>query len=149
MMVHELGGRASQPNIRPIPLFKILKGTGHGERIAEFPAFWACARHANCRSEVRIAKNCPRIATRIAKLASELPPELPGGACESPAKLGLLSVSSNGHMTRSDRAHARIAKSCPRVATRIATLAQSSCYPSCQAVHARSQLNWVAVCTFE
>ena len=111
--------------------------------------FWACARHANCRNEVRIAKNCPRVATRIAKLASELPPELPGGACESPAELGLLSVCSNGHMTRSDRAHARIAKSCPRVATRIATLAQSSCYPSCQAVHASSQLNWVAVCTLE
>ena len=87
MVAHELRGCASQPSTRPLPLFKILKGKLAGERIAEFPAFWACAQHANCRNQVRIAKNCPRIATRIAKLALELSPELPGCACELSAEL--------------------------------------------------------------
>ena len=40
------------------------------------------------RAQVQTAKSCPRAATRIAKLALELPPELPDGACELSADLG-------------------------------------------------------------
>ena len=49
-----------------LPFFKNLKGKLPGERMAEFPTFWACAEHPNCRKCFRIAVNCWRIASRIA-----------------------------------------------------------------------------------
>ena len=148
MMVRELGGSASQPNIRPIPLFKILKGTGRGSELPNSLRFWACARHANCRNEVRIAKNCPRIATRIAKLASGLPPELPGGACEQSAELGCClyarvvtwhaAIELKSKLPRAAHGQPPELPSWP-----------SSCHRNCQTVHASCQLTWAAVCMLE
>ena len=66
MMVHELGGRASQPNIRPIPLFKILKGTGRGSELPNSLRFG----HA---PDTRIAE----MRSELPRIAHELPPELP------------------------------------------------------------------------
>ena len=86
----------------PASLFKILKGELCGERIAEFPTFWACAEHPNCRKTSRIAVNCSRIATRIAGRMTDIPTfwacteqpncrkhvsELPGASCELPPEL--------------------------------------------------------------
>ena len=66
MMVHELGGRASQPNVRPIPLFKIFKGTGQGSELPNSLRFG----HA---PDTRIAE----MRSELPRIAHELPPELP------------------------------------------------------------------------